>query len=555
MIKSFLLVGFLSLTLLLGAQTKVPGFYAVYFADKANNPYSISQPQQFMSQRALDRYQNFGIAFRLEDLPVTPAYLDSMNQTGATVYHPSRWLNAAMVICTDSLQVAEISQMSIVQSLQYLGPYDTLNQKAHPKTEAPENEIEKTYFNTFKDSYGESYHQLNMLGIPYLHSMGYHGEGIHIAVLDAGFWRMDQSQAYDSLRAQNGLLSVRDLVSKGNNVYNESSHGTNVLSTMAAHLPGQYKGSAIKASYHLFRTENTSEEYPTEEFLWLVGAELADSLGADIITSSLSYHTYDDSTLSYQHSQLDGNTAIVSKAASIADKKGILVLTSAGNGAQGAWQKIGFPSDAADILTIGAVDSAGLYAPFSSVGYTADNRVKPDLSAMGQKTFLVNSNDQIFRANGTSFSTPIVAGGAALLMQANPLATPFEIRQALIQSASQAMGPDSLVGYGIPNFILADMILKHLEIPIIDEKQTFKVVPNPFSYQLSIIYEATDTQYIDIEVCDITGKKVWEQQNVFQQSGANIIKLWNLESLQDGVYFIKIRTNTSSYSQKIIKHK
>lgn len=534
------------------AQSQFPAYYAAYFTDKSNNTYSITQPQQFMSQRALDRYQKNTVLITQQDLPVTQSYLDSILKMGAKVHSHSKWMNAALVIVNDTNQLMNLDQFPFVNKVKYLAPFDTLYKK---KGIQIANTVYETKPNTTASkTYGKSFHQIDMLGATQLHQNGMDGTGVHIAVLDAGFWAVDKTHAFDSLRAHNGILTVRDIVHPGNDVYYEGTHGALVLSTMAALLPGEYRGSACGASYHLIRTETTNSEYPVEEFHWLVGAELADSLGADIITSSLGYRTFDDSTLNYTHADLNGQVAIISIAAHTAATKGILVFNSAGNDGQALWRKIGFPADAEDILTVGAVDSLEQLAPFSSVGYTADGRIKPDLVAMGQGTQLVSANDDVFPGNGTSFSTPLLAGAAALLFESNPNVLASDILKALNSSAHQYQNPDSLMGYGIPNIFLADLILKQLNIPTINTDEHFKIIPNPFSSSFHIVYEASDNQKINIEIFDITGKQVWSCPSFEQTKGPNLFYISNLDDLEKGMYFLRIEGKEKVYTRKLIKH-
>ena len=341
-----------------------------------------------------------------------------------------------------------------------------------------------------------------------MHQNNYTGEGIVVAVLDAGFPNVNTMSSFQRLRDNNDLLNGYDFVDRNPDVYNYSgsNHGTKVLSTMAGYIENQYVGTAPDASYYLFRTENASSENPVEESLWVEAAERADSLGVHIINSSLGYNTYDNSAYNYSTSDMDGNTAYVTKGADIAVEKGIIVVNSAGNSGLTSWQIVTAPADAANVLTVGAVDSNGIYASFSSKGSSDQPTQKPDIAAKGSGAAVIDQNDNIVFNSGTSFSSPIMAGAVACLLQAQPSASIAEIHQAIKMAASQYNTPDYLIGYGIPDFCAAFNLLS-VEEPTVEEVSLY---PNPARDVLYI--KGNKNLPVVISIFDATGKQVFSDE-------------------------------------------
>jgi serine protease AprX len=440
-------------------------YYFIYLRDKPMDSYSLDRPQEFLSKEALDRRMRRGGIIDIADVPVYRPYLEQVAKIeGVRIINKSRWMNAIEVKTDGTRSVAELKALSFVANISFLGRIRNRTKPGIDKIDNAYYEEARALASEKKDSmpkgpseeaYGKSLVQDRMIGIPGLHQYSL-GKHMHIAVLDAGFFNAYRVKGMQDLLMPE--MIIRDYVDYDNSVWEDDRHGANVLGFMKTWNPGTYIGSAPMARYTLIRTENASSEYPTEEVNWLLAAEFADSLGVDMIVSSLGYHTFDDPSLNHTYAQLDGKTSIVAKAANMAFARGILLVTSVGNEGNGRWRRIGTPSDAPSIIGIGACDENGFRAQFSSVGPSADKRVKPDFLTMGYKAVVASPNG-IYNGNGTSYSTPIFGGAIACLVQACPERSFSEIRQALQLSATHRSDPDSLYGYGLPDFTLALHIL------------------------------------------------------------------------------------------------
>lgn len=437
-----------------------PNIYWIQLADKNNSPYSIDRPEEFLSQRAIERRTKYDIPVTEQDLPVNAAYLDKLREIGLKIHNVSRWFNAVAVETSDYAKVEEALQLPFVRAYK---PIWNGMIYMHETTELPE--IETNAANETEDTenvydYGSSAGQITIMNGNYLHNQGFSGQGMQIAVIDAGFHHVDQLPAFDSLWANNQILGTRDFVDGGKvNFSTPATHGMQVLSTIGGNIPGKLVGTAPKASFWLMRSEDSNSEYPVEEFNWIAAAEYADSIGIDVINSSLGYSEFDDEEYDYNYNQMNGTTAYITQAANIAAIKGILVVTSAGNSGADSWKYITAPADAYNALTIGAVSNSGEYAYFSSRGPTYDKRVKPNVCGVGSWVTVQSSSEGTTFSNGTSFSSPIMAGAVTCLWQAYPEMTNFEIMEAVEKSASQYTTPDTYYGYGIPDFKKASRIL------------------------------------------------------------------------------------------------
>jgi len=560
--KSFFFILFLSLFCADIYSQIAPAKYYIQFTDKNNSPFTLSNPLAFLSQKALNRRANQGYLLDNKDLPVNPAYVDSVIAAGNVILlNKSKWLNGITISTSDSIALVNINALSFVQSVQAVAPVNSSKRNVHKF----ETDFKLMNADNFKNSqnsktksintydYGFSANQIEMIGLDFLHNQGFHGENMLIAVLDAGFYSVDTLSVFDSLRNDNRILGIRDFVDPTANVYEGHTHGMMVLSLMAGNIPGQLIGTSPEASFWLLRSEDAPTEYLIEEYNWVTAAEFADSIGADIINSSLGYSVFDDTLQNHTFSDLDGSTTIISRGANTAASRGILMVNSAGNSAQTPWQRIIAPADADSVLTIGAVDENGQYASFSSVGNTYDGRIKPDVASQGQNTVVASSQGGIMTGNGTSFSSPIIAGAVACLWQANPIATNMQIIDAIKQSASQYNNPDSLLGYGIPNFQMAHTLLENVTINENQKGCAFTVFPNPFRDVFSMTYFSSDTKPICVEIFNICGKNIFTSCNLEVNLGSNTFSFSNLMLFSKGIYFIKVTKENSINIRKLVK--
>lgn len=449
-----------ALSLLTGAApVNAQDYYWVRFTDKADTPFHIDHPEDFLSERAIERRQRYGIAVTEDDLPVSPRYLDSLRSKDVDIQHTSRWLNAATVIASEE-QIPAIGSLPFVDTVFFVGRFHT-RLKTNSSSQSYDDSLRTAKISDSEYGYGDM--SLQMLRGDYLHQLGYKGQDRLIAVLDGGFLQVDVIPFFDSLRLQGRLVAQYDFVDKDTMVYESTAHGTKVLSTMAANVPGLMVGTAPEANYLLIKTEDVRSEFPAEECHWIAGLEYADSLGADIGTTSLGYSTFTDANMNYTYSDLNGARSLASLAAEKAFERGMLLLVSAGNEGYSSWKYITVPADSKHVLAVGATDFKGKKASFSSIGPAADGRIKPDVAGPGVR--IPVSDVHTFRigsSSGTSISTPIMAGLAACLWQAFPEKTNEEIMDAIRQSASQAAQPDNKLGYGIPDFQRAFQLLSQV---------------------------------------------------------------------------------------------
>ncbi len=528
-----------------------PDKYWVQFTDKNDSPYSIDNPIEFLSQKSIDRRSAQNIEITEQDLPVNQDYIDQVLAIGnISLLLKSKWFNSITIYTADPDLIDLIEQLSIVSQVKSVEKYKK------GKYEEEEIIAFQKEFNPL--DYGTSYDQLEEINGEALHENDFLGEDMLIFVCDGGFTNLDIVDAFNHLFDDNRIVGTHDFVDGDDFVYQGSSHGTSVMGTMAGIIPNELKGTAPSASYFLARTENTASEYEIEEDNWISAAELADSIGADVITTSLSYTTFDDSTQDHSYEDLDGQTTRIAIGAGIAAQKGMLIVVSAGNYFQQAWHYIGSPADAIDILAIGAITSDSTHSSFSSAGPSADGRVKPDIVARGSAAATANTgNNGVSYVNGTSFSGPIIAGISACLWQAYPSATSLEIREAIIQSAHQYTNPDELMGYGIPNYGNAMVYLQNtLGIPPMQKPISSivqRVYPNPFIDNVSIELRAPNGGYDEgtITLYNASGVRVYKSNLILE--GKAIVKV-NITTinLASGVYYLEYEGMNNKETIKLV---
>lgn len=526
----------------LRAQTK----YWVKFKDKNNSPYNISNPSAFLSAKAIARRNNQGIAVDLTDIPVNQSYINQVNATGAVVFQRSKWFNAAIVIIANGTQLSAVNSLTCVAGtaspVNRYHPSKTPDQLLSSST-AP---VQKTAASPTGYNYGPSLTQASQIKADCMHNKGFRGQTMTIAVIDDGFDNVNNNPVFDSLRNEGRILGTRDIVAGNTSVYEDDSHGAMVLSCMAGNSPGNLIGTAPKASYYLLRSEDVFSEKIIEENNWVVAAELADSLGVDIITTSLGYTTFDIASQNHVYADLNGRTSVASIAATMAARKGIFLLNAAGNEGNSAWQYIGVPADADSILTVGSVNGSGIHSGFSSIGPTADGRIKPDVSTMGEGTYVCQPSGAFTAGNGTSFACPVMAGAVACLWQAHPNKTNMQVLNAIRMSSSKNGNMDNYYGWGIPDMCLADALLASNVSVIEQTKQSLKIFPNPAQQRLSFTLSVAPQR---VSLTDVVGKQIGFRYHVLQG-------LYTLEfetEMAPGIYFLNIETSEGLLQSKFVK--
>lgn len=519
----------------------------VYFKDKPNSQSYIDAPLTMLSQRALDRRTAQKILLVFNDVPIFQSYIDEIAaSTGIAVKAKSKWMNCLHIRGLQA-DINALKSKLFVDHVDYANK--TLNiagKMAGPLKIKAVNKVLNTSINY---NYGSSANQIQMLKGDLLHQQNFTGSDKIIAVLDAGFPGVNTALPFQRLISNNQILGGYDYVNKSNEFYSGDSHGTYVLSTIGGYLDGQLIGTAPDAKYYLFITEDAVSlppynENPVEESNWVEAAEEADRLGVDIITSSLGYFAFDNPAYSHTYSDLTGNSAFASKGANIAFSKGIFVVASAGNEGGTIDEHIGVPSEALDVLGVGAVDASRNYASFSSIGPSFDNRVKPDVMAQGSPAFFSNTTGNIVSGNGTSFSCPIMAGMVACLWQAYPSKTNVEIKQLIIESADKFANPTAQYGFGIPNFSQA-LTKGNLSVTTFS-KTDIIIYPNPTTDIISVIFPP-GSEKATISIYTLLGQKVLEKKITSQLPSVSI------KSLSNGLYLYKMESEGFSKSGKVVK--
>lgn len=511
----------------------------VYFTDKPQSNYYLNNPLEMLSQRALDRRLNQNISLDYTDVPIHQPYVDSISNSNVLVLAKSKWLNAIHIRGTFD-DITDLSNLSFVESVDFANK--SLNSQAKSKVNFKNPTVSQKQLETTENFvYGNSGNQIQIHNGHLLHQEGFTGTGKIIAVLDNGFDGVDTALPFERLHTENLILGGYDFVNQSNNFYTGGNHGTRVLSIIGAYQENELIGSAPNASYYLFITEDNTSETPLEESLWVEAAERADSLGVDIINTSLGYNTFDNPNYNYTYNDLDGVTTFISRGLNLAYSKGIICVTSAGNAGNGAWQYITSPADALGSFTVGAVNANGNYASFSSIGPTFDNRIKPDVVAQGVATVNAFPDGTITVGNGTSFSAPVISGLVACLWEAYPSLTNEQLMQFIRESAHIYQNPTSELGYGIPDFY---QVYQNLSIKIPDNS-TVTLYPNPVSDRLYFRTNAP-TEKGHISLYDISGKCVLEE---FLDTAFPI----DLTHIASGLYVYRVVLDNGTTTGKLIK--
>lgn len=537
------------LLVLVGANLFAQNFnygFRVEFTDKNNSAYTVDNPLAFLSQRSIDRRSKHNIPITEEDFPVNQRYADSLTYFDAQLHNTSKWMNSALYFTNNSNFINQAQACDFVADITLVYENNSLKNSSNNHKFYEEESLADL-------DYGQSANQINMCKAEFLHNQNYLGQGMQVAVIDAGFSNADNNACFDSLFLNNRILGTYDFVENETSVYEDHYHGNNVLSIIAGDVPGQFLGSAPKASYWLLRSENVNSEFPVEEDYWIFAAEFADSVGADIITTSLGYSTFDSYDLNWTTDDMDGQTTFITRGAEKAFTKGIFLANSAGNEGSGSWGKITAPSDGEHILCVGAVDADGIKAAFSSFGPSADGRVKPDVMAQGQGTALVDDNGSVSFGNGTSYSCPLMAGMVTCFWQAYPDLSNLEILNLIRQSSDNYKNPNGDYGYGIPDFQYASTLANMTDLNQYKKSSIVTVYPNPATDDLRMALFVDKSQQVQLRFYNIIGGIVCSKDFYFETTSVNWISIPEIADFERGTYILSIKTASQTLSQIVIK--
>jgi serine protease AprX len=483
------------------------------------------------------------------DLPLFQRHVQGALETGVKLRAASRWLNAISVQANPE-QLRRLAELPFVCSLRPVaGGHRREPEVQEPGPAGPSAE------RRFPLDYGPSFAQLDLISVPQFHQWleengyGPPGEGVLICLLDSGFDLAHESLQHIDVFAQWDFINDDgQVVEEVGDPPFQDSHGTSVLSAVGGYRPGQLIGPAYGASYLLAKTEDISDEQPIEEDYWVEGIEWADSLGAQVASSSLGYMDW------YTYADMDGNTAVTTVAADLAASRGIVVVTAAGNEADDPWLHIIAPADGYLVIAVGAVDTTGIRAGFSSLGPTYDGRIKPDVMACGRNAYVANPEDTggYFRGFGTSLSTPQVAGVAALLLQADSTLTPAQVGEALRSTADRTFQPNNYYGWGVIDAEAA----RTGERPQPVRSVAHYNFPNPFSERTTIVFDAPYRSFVKVSIFTLVGELVWEHE-LFWDVGGKCQVDWDGrngvgEEVASGVYLYQVVAGEDVFRGKMV---
>lgn len=533
----------------------------IYFFDKGPDVNEkLNKPETFLTaksiERRIKRTKGDNISdFR--DVPVYNNYISELTDAGIKIRNVSKWFNS--VSCyADRVQLENAAGKSFVSRIEHVRKY----KKVHA-SENPDNNINSIFFNpdnTSSINYGPSLTQSILISVPQVHDRGYSGQGVLIASLDAGFDNLAHN-CFDKIR-EKGLrtydfVNGDTIVANGKGRLGNGAHGTITLSLVCGYDPGNLVSPAFESQFILAKTENTESETPIEEDNWVAAAEWADSLGADIITSSLGYLSFEDPYPSYTWQSMNGNTALITRAADIAVDKGIVVVVSAGNdGLNTTHNTLSAPADGFKVITVGSVNYNKFRSAFSSVGPTVDGRIKPDVMAMGQFNYCAktgNGNLGYTSSNtGTSLACPMVAGVCALLLSANSGLTPLQISDILRNTADSSSKPGNLRGWGVVNAELALQKVLDMNSVLPGDFLLEQNYPNPFNPLTNFKFELKKEAYISLVLHDIRGRELLKiADNVFYSKGIQKISYnFSNAGMSTGVYFFTLLANGTYVDSK-----
>jgi serine protease AprX len=518
--------------------------YFVYLKDKSNSTFSISAPEKFLSKRSIDRRKNQNIAINSLDIPVNLNYINQLKTAGAKIIGTSKWLNAVLIETNPEI-LGKISKLDFVKNID--GNQDIRGAKVATISKTT-GTIDK--FGSYEEfNYGNSLNQIQQLGVDEMHKNGFTGKGVLVAVFDAGFDKAQTMDAFKHLFSAKKIVKTYDFVSNDTTVFESHWHGTAAMSCIGAKLNAQLVGTAPDADFALYKTEDVGSETRIEEVYWLFAAENADSLGVDVINSSLGYYSFDNPSTDYKFEDLNGDKTISARAADYAVARGIIVVNSAGNEGNNSWNHIVTPADADSVISVGAVDAIGNTVGFSSPGPNAKNTLKPEVSARGSQTTVAISNPNASSSSGTSFSSPLIAGMVASLKQQYPQYSAMKIRELLIKSASKYETPDNKIGYGIPSYKRFVELAQNI-LAIENYSEETVIFPNPINNEQAIKIKINGIEISDnqqIEVFDLNGRRIFENTITMDELRTNLSKFGS------GTYSIKVQVADKMHTKRFIK--
>ena len=549
----FILLLFICGAIKANAQQKMVYKFAVFFNNKDTVTYPISNPELYLSAKSIARKQQQNIGFDMLDVPVNSINIKAIIKAGFNVHNTSRWFNCAIVFSDDKQAADSLKKIIGVKQVIDVG-FSVKKTIAQNNKEVNmgemisqlEQKFPKVNDKNKQDSniYGAGFAQAEMLNATVLHQINLNGSGVTIAVIDAGYRNANKHVVFKHALKQ--VIATYDFVDMETNVFDNDDHGTAVWSCLAANDTFNFIGTAPSAKYVLLRSEDATTEFPVEEFYWAISAEYADSIGADIISSSLGYNEFDHDKYNYEQKHLDGKTTWITQAANLASKKGLFVINSAGNEGDNAWKQIAFPGDANDVITVGAVDKKQRFAGFSSIGLTADGRIKPDLMALGENVTIASEMGSIYEGDGTSYSCPILAGGIACLWPLIKNNNATQIINWLHMSGSYYYKPNKYFGYGVPNlYLVYQFAINYPKDTLIDVR-----VLDDKNHHLT--YYANHNEKLKIILVNALGKQVFSQTENVKHPGMIRFKLHGSKKLKRGDYIIQISSDDKKTAQRFV---
>lgn len=529
----------------------------ISFNDKGRDTdLLIQSPENYLTQRSIDRRQirvRSEKKFDIRDLPINQDYISEIRKTGVQLKQKSKWFNAVSCYASKE-QILQLSGLNFIKKIESVKKYKSEQLRTGEITF--DNPFQSNTDSPNSINYGPSLNQISIINVPPVHDMGFTGQGVLIASFDSGFDNLEH-RCFDVMRSKGvrtyDFVNGDTIVANAPGRHGNGAHGTITLSLIAGYDPGQLVSPAFNSQYILAKTENTDTETPVEEDNWIAAAEWADSLGADIITSSIGYLNFDDPYKSYTWQSMDGNTARITIAADIAVSKGIIVVVSAGNrGYDPSHNTLSAPADGDSVITVGAVLQNKQRWAYSSVGPTADGRLKPEIMAMGVNNYTARfgagSVGYLNSSSGTSLSCPMVAGICALMLSADNTLTPMQVKEILLSSADSSLHPNNRSGYG--NADAYASVRKVLNLNLATDFVLDQNFPNPFNPSTTFRFSMKKNAIISLLIYDVSGRIVNEVvKNEFFSAGNNVISFVNT-SLGSGAYFYSLIANGNLIDSK-----